>query len=522
MITMSNFGKHGRLGNQLFQIASMQGMAGKYQDHLIIPHWSYADFFNGPFDQRFDVMTTEQKSRLRKVNEPSFEYNSNFLDQYGYSEYYDNVTEEVDLNGYFQTEKYWLDCDFYVKHILTFKPEFVKEQRQKFKEVFQSSRPTIAIHLRRGDYVNHNAHYNLPINYYILALEEHFHNWRRKYNLMVFSDDPSYARLHFECVPNATIVFGNSDIEDLCLMSQCDHFIIANSSFSWWGAYLGEKEGTKVIRPVNHFTPQYGRTHNAKDYYPARWVAFNDMTTNGTTRKIDLSDCTFTIPVKFEHKDRRENYELIQTYLIKHFITRIVIQECLNPRFRRTKMLNDMAKAANTPYIANYDTDVLIAPMQILQAMELLRTDMASMVSPYDGRFMRTDRTHWYKLAFNRLDIGDFANGRHMRQSSANSWGGALFVNRIDYMMAGMENENYISFGNEDEERIHRFKTLGYKVERIPGRIYHMEHYRGINSTNKHADHHLNRAEWDKVSKMDKKQLSEYVSTWPWLKDAYI
>lgn len=500
-ITMSNFGQHGRLGNQLFQYAAMLGFMEHKNTCMVLPEWKYSDFF----DSYFPACDVKAQTLIK---EGHFHYDPHFAN---------SLEGDVDVSGYFQCERYWENCVGKVRKALTFNPEFVKEQRQKFKEVFQCTRQTIAIHLRRGDYVNHNAHYNLPINYYILALEEHFPNWRRKYNLMVFSDDPSYARLHFECVPNATIVFGNSDIEDLCLMSQCDHFIIANSSFSWWGAYLGEKEGTNVIRPVNHFTPQYGRTHNAKDYYPARWVAFND-----TTRKIDLSDCTFTIPVKFEHKDRRENYELIQTYLIKHFITRIVIQECLNPRFRRTKMLNDMAKAANTPYIANYDTDVLIAPMQILQAMELLRTDMASMVSPYDGRFMRTDRTHWYKLAFNRLDIGDFANGRHMRQSSANSWGGALFVNRIDYMMAGMENENYISFGNEDEERIHRFKTLGYKVERIPGRIYHMEHYRGINSTNKHADHHLNRAEWDKVSKMDKKQLSEYVSTWPWLKDAYI
>jgi hypothetical protein len=86
------------------------------------------------------------------------------------------------------------------------------------------------------------------------------------------------------------------DIEQLALMSLCDHFIISNSTFSWWGAYLGEKEHSKIIHPAYHFAGKLLQTSNAKDYYPERWINFDHV-----GKRIDLSDVTFTVPVSYDH-----------------------------------------------------------------------------------------------------------------------------------------------------------------------------------------------------------------------------
>ena len=104
-------------------------------------------------------------------------------------------------------------------------------------------------------------------------------------------------------------------------------------------------------------------------------------------KKVDLRDMTFTIPVSYDHPDRKENMELCLAFLLTHFDTNVVIGEQDGRNFEylkeyceyrhfdgmaifhRTKMLNDMARDAETPFVANYDCDVLLAPMQILQAL---------------------------------------------------------------------------------------------------------------------------------------------------------
>jgi len=119
----------------------------------------------------------------------------------------------------------------------------------------------------------------------------------------------------------------------------------------------------------------------------------------------DLKDVTFIIPVRYDTDDRVENLRFILKFLRHHFDTNIIVMEeakekCFDwvdaeyifkqtddPNFHRTKCLNDMAKMAKTPYIANYDTDVIFKPSQYLNSMKLLREDKAKMVFPYGGKF---------------------------------------------------------------------------------------------------------------------------------------
>lgn len=252
-LTMSFFGKFGRLGNQLFQYASLIGLATKFNTHLVMPSWEYAGYFNHTFPEGayVDGYIIKETTCCYSDHWGSFDWN-----------------QPIDIVGYLQSEKYWLHCKDKVLRAL----EFKKELKERVKEKFDFSKPVIAIHIRRGDFVNHPNFAQLPISYFHSALNE-FPQWR-DCNIIIFSDDISYCRLHFKHIDNVKYSENNSAIEDLCLMAQCSNFIISNSTFSWWGAYLSGVAGENIIRPDCLYAGQYKTRHSDKDYWPASWRVF--------------------------------------------------------------------------------------------------------------------------------------------------------------------------------------------------------------------------------------------------------
>lgn len=526
---MSNLGSNGRLGNQLFQYASLIGLATKFNAELKLPAWSYAQYFKGDFPQG------EIEGPCREVKETVFNYIPDW------PAIRDN--EAVDINGYLQSEKYWEHCKPAIAKALAFKDEFIQQLKCKF--TIQPN--AIAISIRRGDYVNNPNYAQLPvISYYFLALCEHFPDWRTR-QLVIFSDDIPYCRVHFGCLPNATFSENNSDIEDIALMAQCQDFIIANSTFAWWGAYLRTlQHPAKVVRSVHHFNGRLAIRNDIKDLYPDRWIKFNCMQTNGQYKKIDLRDVTFTIPVSYDHEDRKENLNMCLRILQKNFNCKTFVYESSNigksyfsylaekgshyysdwysydtaAKFHRTRMLNEMAKAVPTKYIFNWDADVIIAPIQILTAVEALRNG-ADMVYPYRWAFARMPRNIWFTKIRDYEDIGMVGDTRFngMNVGDAVSLGGAVGFNRASFLKCGGENENFISYGAEDVERFYRFKTLGARIERVQGEtMYHMNHYVGPNSCPRHEDFANNDKELNKVKHMSTEQLNNYISTWTWNK----
>jgi hypothetical protein len=503
-------GNGGRLGNKLFGYASMIGIADKWGHWLSLPDWGYSEYFEQPFP------VGELKGY--EYHETTFHYNREYVDTLK------DITTDFNLKGYLQSEKYWAHCVDKVRAALKFKGEFIEQVRQPFESAF--TKPTIAISIRRGDYIGNSNYINLGIAHYIQALFTHFPDWEQ-HNIIVFSDDIPYCRVHFDCLPNVYFSENNSDIEDICLMSQCDHFIIANSTFSWWGAYLGEKKGTKVIRPVKHFDGPLKQKCDIKDYYPERWIAFE------SNARIQLKDVTFTIPVFYDHPDRKQNLDLSVCLLQHYFDTNIIVQEnnsagldhiaeyvdywqSKHPAFHRTKMLNEMARVAETDIIVNWDCDIVLPPMQIWKAVIAIRNG-ADMVFPYDGRFARIPRMVWYKDLCHWLDIGIIGNTQFNGMGSNdnhNSVGGAVLWNRASYFKAGGENENFISFGAEDQERVVRAEKLGLSIERIKGCLYHINHWVGVNSTTSNPYFIPNRIEFEKVKDMSKDELISYIATW--------
>jgi len=141
-------------------------------------------------------------------------------------------------------------------------------------------------------------------------------------------------------------------------------------------------------------------------------------------------------------------------------------------------------------------------------------------VYPYDGRFARVNRGQWLNTMHTHLDVGLFrdASFRGMSPDDEPSQGGAVMYDTRKFFEAGGENEYFISYAPEDRERIWRFRKLGYKVGRVVGPLYHLDHHVGPNSSMTHGYFKANNEEYDKVQRMTEEELRQYVATWPWRK----
>jgi hypothetical protein len=492
----------GRLGNKLFQVQSLLGLAEKYGHELKLPKWELMHYFD------IDIPEFTGGVNCKGVREPNFHYDPDF--------WQDQLTKHpnVDIVGWLQTEKY-----FGSKRL-----RFTEEHKKRVLSKFNFTKPTIAISVRRGDFVDNKNYYQLPISYYIGALLEHFPDYK-DHDLVFFSDEPAYIQAHFGCLENAHFP-KLSPIEQLILGSQLDNYIISNSTFSWWMAYFNEGKG-KVIRPYKNLSGPLEAIHNEKDYWPENWIVYEHE-----GKKIDLKDVTFTIPVSYDHPDRKQNLDLSLCLLQRDFDTNVIVMEQGGDKFQyvkewakyekfegkdfhRTRMLNLMAEQAQTDIVVNWDADTFLPPTQIFQAVEKIR-EGSDMVYPFDGRSARVPRSGNFAKLEKMLDVGIFGGTEFRGMDKYDSVGHCVFFSRQSFINGGMENENMVSFGPEDVERYERFKRLGYKVERIKGPVYHMDHYVGQNSSNRNPYFKSNWQELDRIRVMSDEQLKDYVKGWKW------
>lgn len=270
-LSFSHLGRMGRLGNMLHQIAATIGLALKHELTPVFPPWAYDRYFVNPI--------------------PHGEMNTNRISEEGFLYKDIPVQSGHDLVGYLQSEKYWIENKQAILDQFTFTETFKDYFRNKrtFGPILEKE--TVAIHIRRGDYVNNPNYYNLPIDYYTGAIAKYFPDIKDK-NILVFSDDIAWAKEHFPMADNVKFVSDQSDIDDLCLMSLCTHFIIANSSFSWWGAYLGSqgKSNAIVVRPAQYFEWDMKLTHDISDLYPESWKVYDHISsTDQQSREINIT-----------------------------------------------------------------------------------------------------------------------------------------------------------------------------------------------------------------------------------------
>jgi hypothetical protein len=255
---------------------------------------------------------------------------------------------------------------------------------------------------------------------------------------------------------------------------------------------------------------------------------------------FDLMDVTFNIPVKIDQPNRGRNLNIILNYIKRYMKTTIIICEMdeepkakqyidvdckyifmktKSQYIHRTMMLNYMANISTTPIIVNYDVDVLFPPESYLNATEIIRRNESKMVFPFDGTFWNIPNIMIERIK-DTLDVM-FINTDLCQNLATNfkSVGGAIFWDKKTFIDFGMENENFVSWGHEDQERAIRAKILEVPIARVENPLYHLCHQPSLNSSNSgHVFFKQNENEFNKVKNMSKDDLLNYISTWKWLK----
>lgn len=276
----------GGMGNQMFQYAAGRCLAYLNKSRLKLDARGFDEYKLRNFDlQSFhtDCQFASENEIRNLLPSHNFEKALQYLSPKSKRTYYRekyfhfdndifNYGAHLYIKGYFQSEKYFLPIKSVLQKEFTFKDEII----QRVKEFSNKTRSanSVSVHIRRGDMKNDpvmvQRHGVMPLSYYQKAIEI-IRSKISNPQFYFFSDDIHWAKENFT---NADTIFVSGEIskthfEDLYLMSQYGHNIIANSSFSWWGAWLNDNPGKIVIAPNKWFNsgPQ-----DTQDLIPSNWI----------------------------------------------------------------------------------------------------------------------------------------------------------------------------------------------------------------------------------------------------------
>jgi len=291
----------GGLGNQMFQYAAARRLAAAHDTVLKIdtsrllnsnPLDTPRDYSLGCFTISAEMASRSESDLCEKLRRNASSPFFRMLQQCGlYRTAADlryvrqkgpgfdstilELPDNVCLEGFWQSEKYFLDIRALLKREFTLRNSLEVEKLQLAEKIRACT--AVSLHIRRGDYLTnpHAARHHgiCDMDYYFRAVQFIRENFLTPH-LFIFSDDPRWteANMHFD-LP-ATYVSGSDaagDGGELTLMSMCRHHIIANSSFSWWGAWLCENQEKTVIAPDRWFTDP---SRNSLDIIPEGWLRF--------------------------------------------------------------------------------------------------------------------------------------------------------------------------------------------------------------------------------------------------------
>lgn len=260
-------------------------------------------------------------------------------------------------------------------------------------------------------------------------------------------------------------------------------------------------------------------------------------------------DLTFLIPTRIETEDRLRNIISSVSYLLKHIPSKVIVKEVSSqpifqfkaipeirkyvdisnltslyeksqePLFCKSKVLNDLIVASSTKVVANYDADCILPISSYHQAYDAINDDQVDIVYPYGcGIYQwRTSYTpEIYEKFVNTLDTSVLDQNKSLSNSTI---GWTQFVNRKKYIESYMMNENFISWGCEDDEFYYRMSVLGNRIGRIDNYVYHLEHARTHNSWFSNPNFNNNYHLWNQIKTFDKKQLIRYYESQDYVKN---
>lgn len=269
-----------------------------------------------------------------------------------------------------------------------------------------------------------------------------------------------------------------------------------------------------------------------------------------------LSDITALIPVKIDSEDRLKNIKTSVNFLLKHYNCKIILKECdasqkifieensrlkyifekcdENKPFHRTKIINDMLLEVDTPYVINYDCDMLLPKTTMEKCIQMLKNGY-DLVYPYPkGSIYFTSKLnddHRKKfLTDSNTDYIDYLIQKYMiKIEDTHLWffmdteldgvvcaGGMQFFKTESYKNGFGENEQFVDWGPEDYERIYRFYKLGYKIGWIEsGNILHMDHEKTKSSIDTSKTNKYNTRLWHDIlmRRTNKNSMLEYMNS---------
>ncbi len=230
-------------------------------------------FFRARWRARIDRLMARAglpglRSSSNNYREPHFHFDPSF----------ETLGPQTNLFGYFQSERYFSSIAEKIRSSFEPLEPFGAAAQAAAGKIAESALP-VSIHVRRGDYVQPATgaiHGVLDETYYRKALAHIEDRVGRSPDLFVFSDDLDAAAqvLHFVPPARVSYIQGDPDRpwEDMMLIARCRHHLIANSSFSWWGAWLNQSREKIVIAPRAWFTQKGLLTRNIRDLYPLGWI----------------------------------------------------------------------------------------------------------------------------------------------------------------------------------------------------------------------------------------------------------
>ncbi len=281
----------GGLGNQLFQYAAGRNLSVKLQSELKIDHSFLESETKGEYTKRhyelgmFNCIQTRaseeeikaishlQKTDLLSKLKNIFLPNGTTIfteKEFTYTSQIEKLSGDIYLNGYWQSEKYFAVIREILLKEFSLKQPLCKEG-EIFKNKILSDNQSVSIHFRRGDYVHLTSagafHGTTELDYYHSAIAI-LKTKITTSSFYIFSDDIKWVKENFK-IDKATYVEGLKSHEDLELMKNCKHNITANSSFSWWAAWLNTNSEKIIIAPKQWFKD---KNINTNDLIPSNWL----------------------------------------------------------------------------------------------------------------------------------------------------------------------------------------------------------------------------------------------------------
>ena len=253
----------GRLGNQMFIVATAHSLALDNNDSTI-----FSEYVIGVTPLTRRETSIHRSTVLRKVK---YTNDLSFI-KYVYSENPDQsfssipYQKDIFLKGYFQSEKYFKHNRESILNLFSPIVPIDNLLEKKYKSIIHKE-DVVSVHIRRGDYLKFSDyHANMGSDYYAEAMNR----FPSSSTFVFFSDDIEWCKENFKG-ENNIFIEKQEDVLDLYLMSKITNNIIANSSFSWWSAWINENENKIVIAPKVWFGPK-NQHLSRKDLTPNDWV----------------------------------------------------------------------------------------------------------------------------------------------------------------------------------------------------------------------------------------------------------